>query len=346
MIASPHLVNDQKRVESLRKLQLLDTPIEDRFERITRVACRSLDMPIVAFTLVDETRQTFKSVQGLAGNDVPRSLSMCGHVIAGEGIMVVPDTHLDLRFADNPFLNTDPGICFYAGCPVRAPDGEKIGTLCALDMRPRELSDEQVECLQDMASLVETELRASMLSKVQMELLEELDAAQRSALIDPLTHLWNRNGMAELLKREWDHAIKDKAALTIVMADIDHFKHVNDTYGHQIGDEILKQVGQRLLAKLRSEDIVGRMGGEEFLMVLPKCRIKNVLPTVDRIRTFFEDIPLSTSVGDVAITLSLGTVSARPNPSLSMEEFIKLADQALYAAKRAGRNRVEVAELL
>lgn len=345
MLKAPGIADDQKRVESLRKLQLLDTPIEERFERITRLASRSLGIPIVAFTLVDEDRQTFKSVQGMQGHDIPRDISMCGHVIAGDNVMIVPDTKLDHRFYDNPIICGNPGIGFYAGCPVRAPDGQKIGTLCAFDTKARSLSDEQVECLKDMASMVETELRASLLSQAQTELLEELGAAQRSALIDPLTRLWNRNGISELLKREWDHAVEQKHALSIVMADIDHFKKINDTYGHPVGDEILKYVGHQLLSKLRSDDIVGRMGGEEFLLVLPKYQIPHLKPAVERIRTHFESLPVATAAGSLSMTLSFGAVTAMPDESQSIEHLIKMADDALYAAKQAGRNRVEVAEL-
>ena len=337
-------VHDQKRVESLRKLQLLDTPIEERFERITRMACHVLNMPITAFTLVDDTRQTFKSVQGLDGADVPREISLCGHIVASESMLIVPDTQKDERFLDNPLVNGNPAIKFYAGCPVRAPDGETIGAFCAIDTRPRDMSPEQVQSLQDMAAMVETELRASMLSRAQTELLDELNVAQRSALIDPLTRLWNRNGISELLKREWDLAVQNKTALSIVMADIDRFKKINDAYGHPIGDAILRYAGHHLLTHLRSDDIIGRMGGEEFLLVLPKCQLSHLGPAVERIRKSFESSPVQTDAGDIPITISFGAVAAVPHDALSVEQVIARADEALYVAKNTGRNRAEIVE--
>lgn len=345
MIKSPSIANDAKRVDSLRKLQLLDTPIEERFERITRMARQSLNTPIAAFTLVDDTRQTFKSVQGTNGQDVSRDLSMCGHVIANGDMMVVPDTQKDERFADNPIVNTLPGIRFYAGCPVHAPDGEKIGVICAFDTVPRDMTDDQLQSLQDMARMVETELRANLLSQAQTELIQELDTAQRFALIDPLTRLWNRNGINDLLKREWDRALEEKHALSIVIADIDHFKKINDTRGHATGDTVLRYVGQMLLSHLRSDDIIGRLGGEEFLLVLPKCLSVHLKPALERIRSFFETNPAPTDASPVTVTLSFGAVSVMPDNRMTIDQMLSVADAALYTAKESGRNRIEIAQL-
>src|SRR5882762_3274247 len=130
MIEALRSKNEKQRLVSLAKLHLLDTPIEERFERITRIACRILDVPITSFTLVDETRQWFKSIQGLNIVETPRRVSLCAHTILNDDVMLIPDVQQDERFYDNPLVTAYPYICFYAGCPIRAPDGEKVGTLC------------------------------------------------------------------------------------------------------------------------------------------------------------------------------------------------------------------------
>lgn len=344
MIKAPHLNCDEKRVESLNRLQLLDTPIEERFERIMRMGRRMLNVPIVAFTLVDTHRQTFKAVQGMDACDVDRGVSFCGHAIAGEDLFIIPDVHKDERFFDNPLVNLDPGIGFYAGCPVRAPDGEKIGVICIIDSCPREITEDQIQGIRDIVATVEVELRANAVSAAQKELLNDLNAAERQALVDPLTRVWNRNGVFELLKKEWDIALANKTSVGILIADIDHFKAVNDTHGHLAGDEVIKRVAESLVACVGSNGFVGRIGGEEFLMVIPEIGATEPLTSIaERIRCLIETTPIHTKSGDLKITMSLGAIEAYAEKSISVEECISRADKALYAAKKNGRNKVELA---
>ena len=336
--------DENERLESLRQLQLLDSPIEERFERITRLACATLNVPIAAFSLIDKSRQWFKSAQGFNAHETSREASFCSHTILDDEIMLVPDTTKDERFADNPFVTGDMNINFYAGCPVRAPDGKKVGSLCAIDTRPRDMSPNEMQTLRDLAMLIETELRAVMLSKAQTQLLEELDTAQLLALVDPLTRLWNRRGIFELLNRRWREASRDGSVIVVVMADIDYFKKINDKYGHAGGDIVLQSVSRRLLAALREEDAIGRIGGEEFLLILTGCQAAELKRIVERIRIAVAKSPVIIPEAEINVTLSFGASAIIPEPSMSMETFISFADKALYAAKQQGRNRVEVTE--
>ncbi len=343
MIEAPIPENEQQRLAALRKLHLLDTPMEERFERIIRLARMALGVPISAFSLVDETRQWFKSVQGMDVRQTSRGVSFCGHAILGDEMLVVPDAAHDVRFAGNPLVTGAPHIGFYAGYPIHATNGEKIGTLCAIDTKPRQLTEENTQSLRDLALMLETELRVEVLSEAQEELILELDAAQRLALIDSLTHLWNRGGVFELLRREWSKAARNKTPIALVVADIDHFKLINDTHGHPIGDVVLQDVARRLLGSLRLEDAVGRLGGEEFLLILPGCEAEQLQSAVERIRAAVNDSPIATAAGFLNVTISYGACAAIPEPAISVEKLIKQADDALYMAKRSGRNRVEVA---
>lgn len=158
MKAAPIPKDDQQRLSRLYALQILDTPAEERFDRITRLASRLFEVPIAQISFVDENRQWSKSSQGLSTGELPRANSFCGHVILSSETFVIPDTLLDERFADNPLVTGEPKIRFYAGHPLTTSDGSRIGTLCLKDYRPRQLSDDELLMLRDLAAIVETEL--------------------------------------------------------------------------------------------------------------------------------------------------------------------------------------------
>ncbi len=153
---------ESERLASLHDLGLLDTQPEERFDRITRLATALFDVPIALFSLVDEERQWFKSCIGLDDRQTSREVAFCAHAILETKPLVVYDTVLDRRFADNPLVTGPPHIRFYAGCPLHAPDGQCIGTLCLIDFRPRELGTQDLLRLQDLAALVEREVGASV----------------------------------------------------------------------------------------------------------------------------------------------------------------------------------------
>lgn len=174
--------NESQRIEALCGLNILDTPADPRFDRITRIAQTYFNMPIVLVSLIDTQRQWFKSRQGLDATETPRNISFCGHAILGDDVFYVPNTLLDSRFSDNPLVTGTPDIRFYAGAPLAAPDGLKVGTLCLIDTQPRSLSPEEFGFLRDLAGLVEEELlRDRQLAKA----LQGQDAlAQLAALIE------------------------------------------------------------------------------------------------------------------------------------------------------------------
>ena len=131
---APSLSHDEPaRLAALHGLALLDTPSEERFDRITRLARRLFGVPIATLSLVDEDRQWFKSRQGLELSETPREISFCGHAILGDQIMEVPDAAADPRFHDNPLVTQEPHVRFYAGCPLRAPDGSKLSRIAYVD---------------------------------------------------------------------------------------------------------------------------------------------------------------------------------------------------------------------
>jgi diguanylate cyclase (GGDEF)-like protein len=180
---------------------------------------------------------------------------------------------------------------------------------------------------------------------LQAALIHAKDELQFAAAHDPLTGLWNRGAILDLLKREVSRRQRTADALGVIMADIDYFKKINDTHGHLVGDAVLREVTRRLAVGVRPYDAVGRYGGEEFLIVFPGCNAVNLVVGAERLRHCIADQPIETSVGLLPVTLSLGlaSVEQREKETRDCEAFLRSADEALYAAKARGRNRVETA---
>jgi len=160
---------------------------------------------------------------------------------------------------------------------------------------------------------------------------------------DPLTGLWNRGAVVALLERELPRAAREGRPLAVVLADVDHFKAVNDTHGHQAGDAVLREVARRLAGAVRPYDAAGRYGGEEFLAVLPGCGPEEAAALGERLRKAVSAGPVSAGAASVRVTASLG-VAVWDGDVGTPGALLRAADEALYRAKRGGRDRVEMAE--
>ena len=170
MKSAPLPPDEAARMQSLQEHQLLDTLPEEVYDDITRLASEICGTPISLLTLVDEKRQWFKSKQGLGVDETPREYSFCAHAIIDPNeVFVVPDARYDERFHDNPLTTGEPHVIFYAGVPVRDADGRPLGTLCVIDNRPRDMSDQKLESLKALAKLVNAHFK---LRKTKMELEE------------------------------------------------------------------------------------------------------------------------------------------------------------------------------
>jgi diguanylate cyclase (GGDEF)-like protein len=195
------------------------------------------------------------------------------------------------------------------------------------------------------------ELRAKLavakrILDLQDRLISMREELRDQATHDALTNLWNRKETLSALTREIDRVNRDNKPCGLVMADVDHFKEINDSYGHLAGDEVLKEIAARLKRGIRPYDIIGRYGGEEFLIVAPGCDATTTMKRAEALRTEISISPVRTSEGNFPVTLSLGAVAVVPGSDKSPKSILRLADEALYRAKRGGRNRVELASLV
>lgn len=158
---------------------------------------------------------------------------------------------------------------------------------------------------------------------------------------DRLTGVWNRAAIMDCLEGELERAARQNTCIGVVLADLDHFKRVNDTYGHPAGDRVLQEAAQRMRLALRPYDRIGRYGGEEFLIMTPGCRLSDAMTLAERIRDSISAEPVDSRSGDIPMTVSLGVTIGGDRAGEDAGTLIAAADEALYRAKNAGRNRAE-----
>jgi diguanylate cyclase (GGDEF)-like protein len=178
---------------------------------------------------------------------------------------------------------------------------------------------------------------------LQAELIEAREALRVQAMHDPLTGVWNRRAILEVFASELARSKRDELPVAVAIADLDHFKRINDTYGHMVGDIALCESASRMRAQLRGYDAIGRYGGEEFLMVLPGCTSQDAFKLADRLRVGMGHEPVKIPGGAIDVLCSLGVAASDTIAILEPATLIQAADNALYRAKAAGRNRVELA---
>ena len=182
--------------------------------------------------------------------------------------------------------------------------------------------------------------------QLEDKLVEAREEMRFKATHDALTSLWDRGAILSLFRRELSRSEREHTPVSVLLCDIDHFKRVNDEYGHQTGDEVLEEVSTRLLGAVRSHDAVGRLGGEEFLIVLNGCGSEDLRARAEHVREAISGSAFATSCGSVSVSMSVGAITIEHwDKSMPIEPFLKYADEALYRAKAAGRNRVEYAQL-
>ncbi|WP_110946629.1 sensor domain-containing diguanylate cyclase [Pseudomonas bohemica] len=456
---------EKERLEALRGLEILDTPAEASLDRITRLVANVLDVPIALVSLIDEDRQWFKSREGLEATQTPREIAFCAHAILQSTPLVVPDAAEDERFRDNQLVTGAPHIRFYAGVPIRTSKGFAVGTLCAIDERPRELTKEELDTLRDLADIVSREvlLRENlMLARLQknrsdalfkaseagyrsmfelasvgialvapdgawisvnsalceilgytpeelkdltfqdithpedlnsdMELLTQLidnkidcyqmekryvrkdgrpvwvnlnvtkklseeglleyfisiiqniqerKELEQEARHDALTGLFNRRALDAILPIAQARADRSEQQMALMFIDLDGFKGINDTYGHDAGDDLLRSVSARLQSSVRRTDSLIRLAGDEFIVIL-----EGIVPGVNEAREVAKKLlaaigePIIIKDDVILTSASVGFSMYEPGSGKAPDELMREADRWMYKAKHSGKGRV------
>ena len=308
--------DEASRLATLKSLAVLDTPPEERFDRLTRMCKRLFGVPIALVSLVDENRQWFKSCVGLNVSETPRDISFCGHAILGDEIFIIPDAMQDLRFADNPLVVDAPHIRFYAGCPLRSANGSKLGTLCIIDREPRQLTDEDLETLQDLAGMAERELEAVQL-----------------ATLDDLTKISNRRGFLALSQHTLNLCARQNARASLAFLDLNNFKPINDSYGHAEGDRALIAFTDQMKSVFRETDLFARVGGDEFVVLFSNASKNAAENAIKRLVDALGNYNQEAKRG-YDIAFSHGIVEFDPITHDSIEALLAEGDKLMYECKQ------------
>ncbi len=341
---SAHDDYERRRQAALDRYQILDTDGEEAFDDLAKLASTICGTPGALISLIDRDRQWFKARVGCSRTSTARSESICDHAIRSpRSVMEVRDLREDARFADSALIRAD-GTVFYAGAPILSADGYPVGTLCVFDQSPKVLDDSQRQALAALARQVQHLMALRILLGEQHDQIKDAkrdrDELERKhenlrqlARHDPLTGLLNRVALNELMSRTDIRDWTRENAYGLLLLDIDHFKKINDTYGHLHGDEVLRAVADAVRGSIRTGDLALRYGGEEVLVILPSTPPEGMREVAQRISGRIGELQLGHAL-TVSMGMAMGEAGAEPR------EVFGRADQALYRAKSQGRDQM------
>lgn len=319
---SPEEIRETERLEALERLDVVDAPRDEAFDRVARLVRSIFDVPIALVSVIDAHRLLYKASEGLPGSEAERRSTFCHHTIQSVSPLVVQDTHLDPRFAPIPLVAGEPHVRFYAGAPLATVDGHNIGTVCAMDVKPRGFGPREVAILKELADLA----------------MDQIDL-RRLASADPLTGALTRLAFEADGRRAVALATRHKQNLSLIYFDIDHFKALNDNFGHAAGDSVLAGIGLAVAGSVRESEVFGRLGGDEFALLLPQTDRRGAIEVAERLRSILSGMPFEPEGKAHPVSASFG-VSTLDLETRDLNALLDHAHAAMFEAKAAGRNSV------
>ncbi len=336
-------LTDPRRLEALHASALLDGAQNLVLDRLTRLVTRFLGVPVSLVSLVDDRGQHFPGLTGLGGwagaqRGTPLSHSFCQHVVGNDAMLVIDDAARDPLVMSNLAFH-ELGVVAYLGVPLRTSSGDTLGALCAIDSKPLHWTQEQIATLEDLAAaaMAEIELRATTRA-----LLVAHDKLHAQATRDTLTGLLNRHGFTEAANQTVALAKRTMMPVAVVALDLDGFKQINDTYGHDAGDDALTEMAAVLHEQSRSADFVGRLGGDEFVIFCPNTGADDVAPLRQRIAAALDALNAEPH-RDYVLAASVGVAVWETSEPLSLASLLRAADTSMYENKRARKASALVA---
>lgn len=324
---------EAQRLRDLYSLKILDTEAEDRFDRYTQLAADLFAVPIALVSLVDEHRQWFKSAKGIAQRETERSISFCAHAVADDKPLIIEDTHKDPRFAGNPLVQGEPWIRFYAGVPLHGASNLAVGAFCIIDDKPRQFTQRDLALLEQLASLVESELQQERtINHLRFEI-------ERNAYYDPLTSLPNRRLLTDRLDYALQLAGERQQRVTVTLFDLDSFATYNKLYGRAVGDKLLQAVASRIACDFPPPNVIGRWRDDQFMLITTD-------ETADR-RAIGEKVlhsfnqPFQVGEHVIYVGAKVG-VSAYPDDARDGHDLIQRANAAMRANRPYADSKLTV----
>jgi len=314
--------------------------VDQQLLRIRRIGKRLFGVANCVITFADPAANMQENERSQASIEA----AFCQSIPIQGKLVVVPDARNDFALSRHRLVLVSPYIRFFVAHPICNNDNIVIGSINLIDYQPRTLSETDLQLLADLACLVERELHLRSMSVTQLDLQKKNKNLRRKSLIDPLIGTWNRGAIMRILTIEAIRCDKLGIPLSLIVADLDFFKKINDTFGHPAGDTVLVKVASRLRSCIRSQEALGRYGGEEFLIVLPGSSHTTAMAVGERMRLAVATQPEVIGQATFNLTISAGIASTDLFPAATTEELISRADVALYAAKDAGRNRIMMAQ--
>ncbi|MET3121105.1 diguanylate cyclase (GGDEF)-like protein [Oxalobacteraceae bacterium GrIS 2.11] len=321
--ACPIPDNEVQRLDALRSYEILDSEPELEFDALARAAAFTFNTPIALVAMMDSNRLWFKSKIGLDILQLDRKVAFCAYTINSPiEPLIVPDLSSDIRFAKNPLVAQAPNLRFYAGAPLLDANGLALGTITVIDAKPRSFSDKEAAALKDFATLAMLAMNAR---KRAIDL-------RKLALTDYLTDIPNRAQFDLSNAIEMSNFIRTNVPYSVIAMDLNGFKSVNDSHGHNGGDQVLRIVAGRLSKQLRVGDVIARLGGDEFGVVARNCDRKTAETMAQRFAKSLEQ-PIQLSNGAlVKVGISCG-ISTASELYTSAELLLHRADDDLYKSK-------------
>lgn len=345
MISYPPPEFEEQKSEILQRYQILSENLSEAPMSLANSLAMAVKAPIVIAALNGRYRGWYRCEHGceIYSSDDLQSYFARMHLSQTRfAVADIGDEEFFLNYTQGLKI---PRLKSVAGVPLTDPNGKRLGTLCVADTEPRELDPASLDLLTSFGQLISNDICMRSAARYAVRDLIELEREKcdlfELATIDPLTKALNRRAFLRFSERELARFQRDKAQIATLMLDIDHFKSVNDEYGHAAGDRVLSKLVSVASTALRKEDLVGRLGGEEFAILLVDADAREALNVANRIRQAVKRVTFPTESGPFQITVSIG-VSEPDLGDKSISNALERSDAALYSAKRNGRDRAEI----
>lgn len=342
MISYPPPVFEQQKSEILQRYRILRGDSAHDAVCLADTMAVALRVPFVYVALYKRYRERYRCAHGLEAYSAEAIETYLARVHLAQSVFQVPDIESEEFFTVEEHIKDLPKVKSLAGIPLADPHGKKFGTLCIADSSAREFTDEDLQLLSGFARVVSNDICVRSAAHYAvgdlMRLEEEKCELFDLATVDPLTKALNRRSFDRFAAREFARFQRDNSQIATLMLDIDHFKSVNDQHGHAIGDQVIAKLVSVITNCVRQEDLVGRLGGEEFAIVLVEANASNANCVANRIRNAVKQVSFPSPNGPFSITCSIGI----SEPAACDEDItwsLQRSDEALYEAKETGRDR-------